>query len=159
MIAHTTEVPVLNRYEVNEVTGCWLWLGYTDKNGYARLNSENAHRVFYVEHVGPVPDGFDVDHLCKRRNCVNPAHLEAVTEQENLDRITRTVTYQGKRFDICSEGHPLIGDNLRIYNRADRAQSRRGCAICIRAKARAKYVAKRPEATGSTGAVLRSGAA
>jgi len=120
VIAHSTAVPVLNRYEVNEVTGCWLWLGYTDKNGYARVNSQNAHRVFFVEHVGPVPDGFDVDHLCKRRDCVNPAHLESVTEQENILRITRTVTYQGRSFEICRNGHPLTGDNLRLHNRVDR---------------------------------------
>ena len=147
MIAHSTAVPVLNRYEVNEVTGCWLWLGYTDKKGYARVNSQNAHRVFYIEHVGPVPDGFDVDHLCKREGCVNPAHLEAVTEQENLDRITRTVTYQGKKFEICREGHPLTGDNLRLYNRSDRSEKRRGCAVCIRAKARANYADAHPAST------------
>jgi hypothetical protein len=156
VIAHSTAVPVLNRYEVNEVTGCWLWLGYTDKNGYARVNSQNAHRVFFVEHVGPVPDGFDVDHLCKRRDCVNPAHLESVTEQENILRITRTVTYQGRSFEICRNGHPLTGDNLRLHNRVDRSEKRRGCAVCARAQGRATYAAAHPDSVPRNFSVPRT---
>lgn len=146
-IIHSHAVPMLERYEVNDVTGCWLWLGYTDKNGYARLNSENAHRVFYVKHVGPVPAGFDVDHLCKRRNCVNPAHLEAVSEQENLDRVTRTVSYQGRNFDICREGHPLTGDNLRVSPRSDRESPKRVCRACERMKRHARYLVANPDVT------------
>lgn len=132
MIAHAAAVPPMRRYEINEPSGCWLWLGYTDKNGYARLNGQNAHRVFYETHVGPVPEGFDVDHLCKRRNCVNPAHLEAVSEVENLRRQTRTVTFEAKHFEICREGHPMEGDNLRMY------AGKRTCAQCTRDKDNAR---------------------
>ena len=139
-VLHAAAVPVMERYEINVVTGCWLWLGYVDPKGYAQLAGENAHRAFYRELVGVIEDGNDIDHLCKRRNCVNPAHLESVTEQENIDRITRTVRYQGKAFDICREGHPMSGDNLRLYKRGDRL--RRACAECARVKNRARAHAK-----------------
>lgn len=134
-IMHTDAVPIMDRYEINEITGCWLWLGYVDKNGYARLDGENAHRAFYRKHVGVIADGNDIDHLCKRRDCVNPAHLESITELENNRRKSRTVRYQGKQFDICRHGHPMTGDNLRLYKRAG-GGVRRLCAECARARDR-----------------------
>lgn len=101
------------RYEVNEITGCWLWTGYVNKDGYARLNGQNAHRLFYAHHVAAVPDELDVDHLCKRRNCVNPAHLEPVTELENLRRKAKHVTLDGERIRVCRDGHLIRGRNVR----------------------------------------------
>lgn len=129
MIVHSSVVPEMERYEINLVTGCWLWLGYVNKDGYARLDRENAHAIFYRIHVGPVVEGNDVDHLCKRRNCVNPAHLESVPELENILRRSRTVTYQGRSFDICRNGHALEGDNVRVSTRAN-GMRRRVCVEC-----------------------------
>ena len=72
-------------------TGCWLWSGATT-TGYGRFHLAMglplvvAHRFAYETLVGPVPAGLDLDHLCRVRRCVNPAHLEPVTRRENLMR-------------------------------------------------------------------------
>ena len=70
--------------------GCWNWNGYTDRKGYGQFKMAGrahwAHRVAYVLFVGPIPDGFQVDHTCCNTSCVNPHHLELVTLEENVRR-------------------------------------------------------------------------
>ncbi len=70
--------------------GCWLWLGAINSDGYPVLwdgkRLTYAHRIAYEMVVGPIPDGFDVDHTCYTRSCVNPAHLDAVTHKVNVRR-------------------------------------------------------------------------
>lgn len=71
---------------------CWIWTGYTSRLGYGifgpggRSVTMPAHRWSYEHFVGPVPDGLELDHLCRVRRCVNPLHLEAVTHRENCLR-------------------------------------------------------------------------
>lgn len=65
---------------------CWLWTGSLNSDGYGRFNGKLAHRRTYLEVVGPIPDGLVLDHLCRVRNCVNPDHLEPVTQRENMRR-------------------------------------------------------------------------
>lgn len=72
--------------------GCWNWKGpFKSKGGYGafyrRGSAVLAHRWSYERFVGPVKDGFELDHTCRRRTCVNPKHLEQVTKQENLRRM------------------------------------------------------------------------
>lgn len=78
-VAHLVEVTA---------TGCWRWLGHCLSSGYGRVGARGilAHRLAYEELVGPIPDGLEIDHLCRNRGCVNPAHLEPVTHVENLRR-------------------------------------------------------------------------
>lgn len=70
--------------------GCWLWQGRPGLNGYGRMSVNDqlqyVHRLSYEQHVGPIPDGLTIDHLCRVPLCINPAHLEPVTREENTRR-------------------------------------------------------------------------
>jgi hypothetical protein len=71
-------------------TPCWIWQRYIGPRGYGTVSRKghtySAHRFYYVQHKGPVPDRYVIDHRCKVPACVNPDHLEAVTHEENLRR-------------------------------------------------------------------------
>lgn len=99
-------------------TGCWLWIGAIHRDEDGAFGSANralkAHRVAYGLYVGPIPRGFAIDHLCRNRSCVNPAHLEPVTLAENNRRKPR-VTH-------CPRGHEFIPENTREW---------RGLRFCI----------------------------
>jgi len=73
--------------EVPEI-GCWIWTACVDKDGYGQVTinsrSYRAHRVSYESRFGAIPDGLVIDHLCRQPSCVNPDHLRAVTNRENL---------------------------------------------------------------------------
>lgn len=96
--------------KVEKTEGCWNWLGNITPIGYGGffLDGKNrrAHRVAYELSIGPIPKGLVIDHLCRNRRCVNPDHLEAVTQGENRGRVP-VKTH-------CNYGHPLIGDNAYI---------------------------------------------
>ena len=70
--------------------GCWEWTGVHDNYGYGLLHwmkaNRKAHRLSYEYHVGCIPEGYVIDHLCNNKGCVNPDHLEPVTQAENVLR-------------------------------------------------------------------------
>lgn len=91
---------LMAKVEVNKVTGCWIWCGGIDSRGYGSVQIEvagvlevRAHRAAYRAFVGSIPDGFQIDHLCRVTSCVNPDHLEAVTPRENT---RRAFSHRGK---------------------------------------------------------------
>lgn len=91
----TTSERFRSKYTI-ETGGCWVWTAYRNDAGYGifRVGQRNqkAHRVSYELHVGPIPDGLQLDHLCRNRGCVNPAHLEPVTSKVNTERGDRHLT-------------------------------------------------------------------
>ena len=77
------------RYTLNPATGCWVWQGFLYA-GYGLVKiegrSRRPHRVSYERRHGPIPEGMELDHLCRNRACINPEHLEAVTKEVNAQR-------------------------------------------------------------------------
>jgi len=103
---------------------CWEWQGGRTMGGYGRFEmpgqrgrGTGAHRVAYQLLVGPIPDGLTLDHLCRNKPCVNPAHLEPVTAEENLRR-------QGRTRTVCRNGHPRTPENIVVW------QGVRRCRPC-----------------------------
>ena len=94
--------------------GCWLWTGYTNPAGYGRIcRRENgkdkchlAHRYAWTQLVGPIEDGMTLDHLCRVRACVNPEHLEVVTQKVNVRR-GNAPTIVTWRTGTCKRGHSM----------------------------------------------------
>jgi hypothetical protein len=78
------------KWDVDPNTGCWLWSGALNEFGYGITGSKRwgylAHRASYARFVGPIPEGLELDHLCRVRRCINPDHLEPVTHRENVWR-------------------------------------------------------------------------
>lgn len=114
---------------------CHPWRGFVDANGYGRLRYGGrdtpvgyAHRIAYELAVGPIPDGLAIDHLCRRRDCVNATHLETVPMGINTSRgespNARTV-----RLDRCKRGHPFTA-NAYTHSKTGKRQ----CRACAKAR-------------------------
>lgn len=116
--------------------GCWGWTGTVRKdNGYGQVprhvfGTSCSHRAVYEFLEGPVPDGLELDHTCRNRWCVNPAHLEPVTHRENLLR-GNTIAARANATH-CQRGHEFTPDNT--ITRASRPTKRecRACAVARR---------------------------
>lgn len=135
--------PVEPRFlaKVKKTDTCWLWTAWIESNGYGRFwldgRQKGAHRVSYELYVGPIPDGHEVDHLCRVRHCVNPDHLEAVTAAENSRRMAAVRTPYQASMSACRNGHPYDDRNTAI------TPTGRACITCKREANRASYLRNR----------------
>lgn len=110
---------IMDRLEHMSESGpneCRLWTGYTRK-GYGRLGIDGklfqAHRVAYELANGPIPEGLELDHLCRNRACINPDHLEPVTGRENIMR-GEAIPARNARKTECKNGHPFTVENTYL---------------------------------------------
>jgi len=114
VLTQISEADVLRFHEMYEPQSseCWLWTGRVTMNGYGRMVLDtvqhSAHRVSYLIHHGSVNRDLVIDHLCRNRACVNPDHLEQVTQSINVRR--GDICAQG-RTGLCLKGHSVSGDN------------------------------------------------
>lgn len=140
-------VPAIDRFAAKIAltdSGCIEWVGGTNGVGYGQFyrgkrfrgdtGKAYAHRWSYEYHVGPIPEGLFLDHLCRNRSCVNPAHLEPVTNQENLLR-GETSTAAHARKTHCPAGHEYAGRNLYVHP----TRGYRVCRECGRQRSAARY--------------------
>lgn len=114
---------------------CWLWIATKNQGGYGRIRADrngqllSAHRVAYELLVGSIPDGLDLDHLCRVRHCVNSAHLEPVTRKVNMERGTRA------QASHCKHGHEYTPANT---NWTPRGRECRDCRRMYAARKKAR---------------------
>lgn len=140
------DTPMLERFRVNPLTGCWIFLGTIDADGYGRAGSGVAHRFFYESLRGPVPEALELDHLCVRRVCVNPDHLEPVTQDENRRRGELYRRPSAWRRTTCKRGHEINDTNsvLEPFTKPNGVTYvGRRCIICRR-MARQQRSASKP---------------
>jgi hypothetical protein len=113
------------------VNGCWEWTKGKDIKGYGRCSmffggrrEQMAHRVSYLLFKGDIPEGLSLDHLCRNRKCVNPDHLEPVTNHENILRGEGGAGINARKTH-CIHGHEFTPENTII-----RSVGGRSCRIC-----------------------------
>ena len=133
---------LLSKTIINWETGCWEWTASTNGFGYGQFGigrrHVGAHRAAYELLVGPIPDGLHLDHLCRVRHCINPAHLEPVTCRENVRRSPITTGALNRTKTYCPAGHKYDAENTLIIPNS----GERRCRACANA-ARDRYRQRR----------------
>jgi hypothetical protein len=109
---------------------CWPWTSSLNRDGYGDVSFKRkhllAHRLAYEARVGAIPDGLQLDHLCRLRRCCNPAHLEPVTSLENNAR-GESASAHNLRKTHCIRGHAFDSVNTHIT-----PEGHRRCRACMR---------------------------
>jgi hypothetical protein len=122
---------------------CWTWTGGRQSAGYGHYSLGRrglktlAHRFAYELLVGPIPEGRQIDHLCRNHLCVNPDHMEPVTQRTNILRGTSPAAAHA-RVQTCPSGHPYDEANT-----CHRSNGRRSCRTCSRQRNNARYHARK----------------
>jgi hypothetical protein len=123
----------LAKVDMSVPEACWPWTAAKTSCGYGKIGvagrTRPAHRVSYELFVGPIPEGLTLDHLCRNPACVNPEHLEPVTQRENTRRGVSPAAHNARKTH-CSRGHELQGDNCYVD-----AVGKRHCRTCRAATA------------------------
>lgn len=127
---------------VDRSGACWLWIGCLHRTGYGRVwfngCQRQAHRVAYELEKGPIPDSLQIDHVCRNRACVRPAHMEPVTIGENLRRGVGASAMNSRKTH-CPQGHPYTPENTYV------GSGNRKCRICNHERSAARAAASKIE--------------
>lgn len=136
---------LLAKAKADPVTECWVWTGSKTPGGYGSIGMgslvdgtrglQPAHRVAYEVFVGPIPTGYQIDHLCRNRACIYPNHLQPVTQAENIRRGEGGAFWAAKTH--CPHGHAYSPENTYVRHGS------RFCRECQRIAARRAYWAKK----------------
>lgn len=122
---------------VDEETGCHNWPGAVNGDGYGLLErggrSMSAHRWYWIQANGDIPEGMKIDHLCRNPRCCNPAHMEVVTNRENVMR-GMSPHVIASRENRCMRGHEFTPENT-----IQKSCGGRQCRECQRVAARRSY--------------------
>jgi hypothetical protein len=131
---HAWTAPEAKRFwdrVVRDDEGCWTWLGGHDANGYSKFAvrgfSRYVHRLMHELLVGSIPDGLELDHLCRNTGCIRPDHLEAVTHRENLLRGAGIVAKNAQKTH-CINGHEYTPENT-YWRRDGKGKQCRACCF------------------------------
>lgn len=137
-------------------SGCWTWTGSLTGAGYGRMTwicdeghtIRGAHRIAYHLLVARVPDDhlLSVDHLCRNRACVNPSHLELVSQRENVMRSPVAPAALNSAKTHCPKGHPYTAENTYVYTFKTKRTTTRICRTCQRDHHR-RYAAQKRAVT------------
>lgn len=124
---------------------CWLWSGSGTKGGYGQLvvarKTWLAHRLSVVLSGREIPDGMQIDHMCRTRWCVNPSHLRIVTLRQNVTENSASVTVVNSQKTHCLRGHALVPGNLLRDTGVRKGW--RCCRLCHHLRARKYREARR----------------
>ncbi len=121
--------------KVDKTDSCWNWIAGKNQKGYGTFETEKtqmAHRISYEDVKGDIPKGLVIDHLCRNRACVNPEHLEVVSNLENIQRgLTGKINHHNSKKTHCLKGHEFTKENTYLSSKGSRE-----CRACHRIRER-----------------------
>lgn len=139
-VGHARRRSLADRFweKVEKTDTCWLWRASKSSNGYGRINLDDgegiAHRVAYELAIGPIPEGHQIHHVCRVKDCVNPDHLKAVAPVDHAQEHLRT---------HCPRGHEYTPENTYLSVSSKTGWQSRLCRTCVRKRQRESDAARR----------------